>query len=107
MCRGHHVGNLVVLEATADQHRPGGAASSVRVSLGRIGEERGEDRERLIRRRGLWPPPMLALETASAGGDRTRGPQSSAPQCVDQAPQPLLKGPEADEQDSRSGRAGG
>ena len=96
--RRHHVGDLVVLQTTADQHRAGGGAGGVDVALGRVRQEPGEDRERRV---------VVSLQATAPRRDLAGGVEIAPAESVDQRPQPVLEGPEADEEEPRRGGAGG
>ena len=80
----HHVGDLVVLEATADQDRTGGVAGGVGVALRRVRQEGGEDRKRLV---------LIPLETASPAATPRAASRSPAPRASTSVRSPSSKAP--------------
>jgi hypothetical protein len=85
----HHVGDLVVCQATADQDRPRALPRRVGVALGWIAEEAREDGKRRV---------LLLFIAAAARRDRAPRLEVTAFQRPDEFPQGGLEGAETDEQ---------
>src|SRR5262249_46311611 len=82
-----------------------GLMGRLRVADGGIGQEGGEDRQGLIRRRCLWPPLILALVAAASGRDLASGVEVSTAQRVHQLAEAPLEAAEAGEQQPGGGSA--
>ena len=89
---GHHVRDLVVLEAASDQDRPRRLPGGFGIARWRLGEEPGEDLEPLRVGALVFTAPLRNLP----------GPiEVAAPESLHERPEPRFERPEADEQQSR------